>query len=343
VAIAISLLDPGEEGAWDKFVNEASTATFFHLSGWKTVIERAFGHKTYYLVARRDGKIDGVLPLTHMKSFLFGNTLISNAFCVQGGIVASSADTYEALKEEVVRLGRTLNVSCIELRAANASQSPWQVKDGLYFAFRRQLEASAEATLKTLPRERRRLVRVATQNGLKSVIDGGVDRLHHIYAHSVRQLGTPVFSRRYFELLKDVFRDSCEVLTVEHGLEPIASVMNFYFRDEVLPYYGGGLSNARALAGNDFMYWEVMRRACERGVRVFDFGRSKAGTGAYSFKHNWGFKPTPLAYEYLTLGSGTIPETNPLNPKYQLAIRLWQRLPLSVTKVVGPAIVRSIG
>jgi len=119
--------------------------------------------------------------------------------------------------------------------------------------------------------------------------------------------------------------------------------MSFYFRDEVLPYYGGGTELAREVAGNDFMYWEVMRRACERGLRVFDYGRSKRGTGSFDFKKNWGFEPQPLHYEYRLVRGKRVPEHNPLNPRYRLLIKLWQRLPLALANRIGPHIVKNLG
>jgi FemAB-related protein (PEP-CTERM system-associated) len=186
-------------------------------------------------------------------------------------------------------------------------------------------------------------VRRAIQNGLTAVVDRDVDRLHRIYAESVRNLGTPVFSRRYFRILAETFPDCSDVLTVLDGGKPIASVLNFYFRDEVLPYYGGGTRDARERAGNDFMYWEVMRRAGERGARLFDFGRSKLGTGSFSFKKNWGFNAAPLHYRYKLRPGGAIPDHNPLNPKYRLFIETWKRLPLPVANLIGPRIVRGIG
>ncbi len=342
-SIAVSLLETAAEPAWDGFVREAPSATFFHLSGWRRVIERAFRHKTFYLIARRHGAVCGILPLTQVRSRLFGNSLISNAFCVHGGIVASDPEVAARLRTEATAIARDLRVGCIEFRSADTTSPDWQTREGLYVTFRREIAPELEKNLKAIPRKQRAMVRKGISNGLRSELDSGVERLHHIYAQSVRNLGTPVFSSRYFQLLKDQFGESCDVLTVLNGEEPIASVMNFYFRDQVLPYYGGGLPSARALAGNDFMYWEVMRRACERGYRLFDFGRSKIGTGAYDFKRNWGFDPTPLSYEFLPLRSKEIPNVNPLNPKYRLAIDVWRRLPLSLTKIIGPAIVRSIG
>ena len=168
-------------------------------------------------------------------------------------------------------------------------------------------------------------------------------RLHAIYSESVRNLGTPVFGKKYFRVLRDEFADCSDIVTITSGGRAVASVLNFYFRDQVLPYYGGGTPAARALAANDFMYWEVMRRACERGCRVFDFGRSKVGTGSYAFKHNWGFPAVPLRYQFRLAPGRTMPDLNPLNPKLQLFVGAWKRLPLPVTRLLGPSIVKGIG
>jgi FemAB-related protein (PEP-CTERM system-associated) len=181
------------------------------------------------------------------------------------------------------------------------------------------------------------------QNGLTSVVDRDPTRLHRIYAESVRNLGTPVFSRRFFSILMETFGDAADIVTVMDGETAIAAVMNFYFRDEVLPYYGGGTLAARQRAGNVFMYWEVMRRAADRGFRLFDFGRSKLGTGAYAFKHNWGFEPAKLHYRFCLEPGGTIPDINPMNPKYRLFIAAWKRLPLPIANILGPPLVRGLG
>jgi FemAB-related protein (PEP-CTERM system-associated) len=209
--------------------------------------------------------------------------------------------------------------------------------------FRKPIEADNEKNMKSIPRKQRAMVRKAIQNGLTTIVNHDAKLLHAIYAESVRNLGTPVFSRRYFTMLADVFRNDCDVVTVMDGDSAIASVMNFYFRDEVLPYYGGGTARARQRAGNDFMYWEVMRRAAERGTRLFDFGRSKIGTGAFDFKRNWGFTPENLYYKFKLAQGASIPDNNPLNPKYRMFIAAWKRLPLAVANVIGPSIVRGLG
>jgi FemAB-related protein (PEP-CTERM system-associated) len=341
--VNVSLLQRGGEAEWDAFVHASVAGTFFHLSGWRNVIEAAFGHSTFYLVARRAGAVAGVLPLTQIKSLIFGSSLISNAFSVHGGPLASDREAHDALVAGATAIGRDLKVDCIEFRSPAAGKTSWIRREGLYATFRRPIDRDLDANMKAIPRKQRAMVRKGIANGLVSECDDGAGRLHEIYARSVHQLGTPVFPRRYFDLLKRQFGEACDIVTIVHGATPVASAMNFYFRDEVLPYYGGGTQDARALAGNDFLYWEVMRRAWERGCRTFDFGRSKIGTGSYNFKRYWGFEPTPLVYEFLSLNGAKPPENNPLNPKFRLLVSTWRRLPFFLTKLIGPMIVRSIG
>ncbi len=339
----IKTLTDSELARWDKYIDNTPAATFFHQSGWKQVIERAFGHKTYYLYAENQGKIIGVLPLVHIKSLLFGNALVSNAFCVYGGIIADNDETRQALDQEACTLAEQLGVDHLEFRNKQHTTPERPYKKGLYVTFRKNLDPDVEKNLMAIPRKQRAVVRKGIKAGLVSVIDQDTERLFKAYSESVRNLGTPVFTKKYFKILKDVFKEQCEVLSVEHEGELIASVMNFYFRDEVLPYYGGGTRQARALYANDFMYWEVMRRAVEKGVKIFDYGRSKIGTGSYRFKKHWGFTETPLFYEFELVKAEAMPDLNPLNPKYQFFIKVWKKLPLIVSQTVGPWLAKDLG
>jgi len=350
--LEIKELDDQSIQRWDTFVESCPEATFFHRAGWKKAIETGMGHRAYFLYAENDGIIEGVLPLGHIKSFLFGNALMSAPFCVYGGVAARSDSARAALHQAAEELARRLGVDYLEMRNAQFSQAEstepklpnphWLTKE-LYVTFRKEIDPDAEKNLLSIPRKQRAVVRKGIKAGLTSEIDQNIHRFYEAYAQSVRNLGTPVFPKKFFAVLRDVFGEDCEVLTVLKEGRLISSVMSFYFRDEVLPYYGGGTSEARAVKGNDFMYWELMRRAGERGIRVFDYGRSKIGTGSYSFKKNWGFEPEPLKYEYLLVKASEIPDVNPLNPKYQLFINAWKRLPLPVSKVVGPFISRNLG
>jgi len=339
---AVQEFTPALQQQWDAFVEACPNATFFHLSGWKDVIEAAFGHRCYYLFATYGDEITGVLPLVHMKSLLFGNALISTPVLAYGGVATEDEEVYVKLETEACALAEKLKVDYLELRNCESRHPDWPTKQ-LYVTFRKTMEPDPEANLLAIPRKQRAMVRKGIKAGLKAEFDTSVNRFYAAYSQSFHSLGTPVFSRTYFDRIQQVFKDRSDILTVTHDGELVSSVMSFYFRDEVLPYFGGGTPLARHLKGNDFMYWELMRHSCERGVRVFDFGRSKLGTGTYSFKKNWGFEPRPLFYEYYLVKAKQMPDISPMNPKYRIFINLWKRLPLSVTRMIGPLIARNLG
>ncbi len=349
MALTIRPLDAAAEPAWDAFVAAHPAGTFFHRAAWQRVIAAAFGHRTHYLLAERDGAVVGVLPLVHLRSALFGSTLVSLPFCVYGGPLGEDGATVAALAAHAGGMRAAARAGAVELRLREApaegvlDPAEWHARPDLYVTFRKPISASDDDNLKAIPRKQRAVVRKGIERGLAANIGREVDGLHRIYAESVRNLGTPVFARRYFRLLADAFGESMDVLTVHDGTTAVAAVMNFYWRDEVLPYYGGGTAAARTCHANDFMYWAVMRHAAARGCRMFDYGRSKLGTGAFAFKKNWGFAPTPLEYRFSLAPGAAIPEHNPLNPKYRLAVAAWKQLPLPLANLLGPRLVRGIG
>ena len=332
-----------DAAAWDAFVQRCPDATFFHRFGWRGIIEGVFRHRSHYLVAERGGEIAGVLPLAEVKSRMFGHSLASLPFCVYGGPAANDIDTEHALIEEATRLAQSLDVEHLELRNRTSKCPAWARQD-IYATFRRELLPDVEANLLAVPRKQRAMIRKGIKNGLRGETDTSVDRFFALYADNAHRHGTPPLAKEYFVRLRDVFRDSCQILIIVDSRDrPVSGVMSFYFRDEVLPYYAGDTLEARELAANDFKYWELMRRACASGVRVFDYGRSKRGTGSFDFKKNWGFTAAPLAYEFLLRKRGTVPQNNPLNPKYRMLIAIWRRLPLPVANALGPFIVRNLG
>jgi len=328
---------------WDAFVDRCPEATFFHKAGWQEVIRSVFRHRTFYLLAERDGTIVGVLPLAEVKSWLFGHSLVSLPFCVYGGVAATDPTAAPALHAAARELADKLGVGHLELRNRIAREPDWPRQD-LYVTFRKEILPDVEANMLAIPRKQRAMVRKGIQRGLRGEIDMTVDRFFALYAENVHRHGTPALPKRYFETLQRVFGRDVELLTVlDPAGAPASSVLTFYFRDEVLPYYAGDAVSARELAANDFKYWELMRRACERGLRVFDYGRSKRETGSFDFKRNWGFEPTPLAYEYKLFKRDAIPQNNPANPKYRAMIALWRHLPRPVANALGPSIVRNLG
>jgi FemAB-related protein (PEP-CTERM system-associated) len=341
--IGVRLATRADTDRWDAFVERCPEATFFHRAGWKEVIETVFRHRTFYLVAERDASIVGILPLAETKSVLFGHALGSLPFCVYGGVAATDPAAVPALHAAAQALAARLGVDHLELRNRVPREPGWPRQD-LYVTFRKALAPEPEANLLAVPRKQRAMVRKGAKHGLASEIDATPARFFRLYADNMRRHGTPPQPQRYFATLLDVFGRDAEVLTVvDAGGRPVSSVLSFYFRDEVLPYYAGDGVAARDLAANDFKYWELMRRACARGCRVFDYGRSKRGTGSFDFKRNWGFEPEPLHYEFALARGGRIPEHNPLNPKYRALIALWRRLPLPVANRLGPFLARSLG
>ena len=337
-----------DKAAWDAFVEQHPQATFFHRFGWRRVLQDAFGHTPYFLMAEQTGAEQqvttlGVLPLARVRSRLFGDKLSGLPFCVYGGIIAGNDAAAAALRTAACELATELNVEALELRNLQASGAGWPVKD-LYYTFRRQISADNDANMKAIPHRQRAMIRKGIAAGLVSEEDDGCKRLYRVYAESVRNLGTPVFSRRYLDILRDEFGSDCRVLMIREGSSDVAGVMSFYFRNEVLPYYGGSIARARTIKGcNDFMYWELLRRSADQGLTCFDFGRSKFDTGPYKFKKNWGFEPQPLPYEYYLVSSDKVPDVNPNNPRYQLLINTWRRLPLPLANLIGPPLARSLG
>lgn len=337
----VKVLDSADGARWDNFVASAPEATFFHRAKWHDIIERGLGHRCHYLYAEHEKKVVGILPLAEIKSRLFGHALISTPFCVYGGAVVSEPAIAGRLRAAATELAAALHVDYLELRNRAADALAWPAKD-LYVTFRKKLLREHEANFRLIPRKQRAMVRKGMNAGLKASSEPELDRFYAVYSESLRNLGTPVLPKAYYDLLQRSFGKDCEITVIEHHGRPVSAVMSFYFRDEVYPYYGGSVRQGRELAANDFMYWTVMQRAVERGAQVFDFGRSKRDSGSYDFKRHWGFEPTPLHYQYHLVRAPAVPDISPANPRYQMFIKTWRHLPVSFSRTVGPWIARNL-
>lgn len=339
----ISPSDPGSVKRWNEFVFACPDATFFHRAEWQEIIHKVFRHPTFFLYAEKAGEIVGVLPLAHVNSRLFGNSLVSLPFAVYAGVASDDPEALASLEAEAQQLALKLGVDHLEFRNIASKHTDWPMQD-LYVTFRKEIQPEVEANMLAIPRKQRAMVRKGIKNGLKSEVDRSSDRFFSVFADNVHRHGTPALPKRYFDTLLEIFGEDCEILTVTSPEgKLLSSVLSFYFRDEVLPYYAGDDEAARDLAANDFKYWELMRRSCERGLRIFDYGRSKVGTGPYAFKKNWGFEPQPLHYEYCLYKRDSIPQNNPNNAKYKLFIEAWRRMPIGLANWLGPHIVRNLG
>jgi len=327
--------DAATASRWDMFVDHCSEATFFHRSAWQKIITDVFRHHAYFLYAEDEIGVRGILPLAHVKSRLFGNVLVALPFAVYGGIAAVDGEAVAVLENAARELASSLGVDHLEFRNVAPRHPEWPTQD-LYVTFRKPILPELEDNMLAIPRKQRAMVRKGIKNELISTVDRNTDRFFALYADNVHRHGTPAMPKKYFDTLLQVFGQDCEILTVSApDGRPLSSVLSFYFRDEILPYYAGDDESARHLAANDFKYWELMRRACERGIKVFDYGRSKRGTGSFAFKKNWGFEPQSLHYEYCLYKSDAIPQNNPNNPKYRFFIAAWRRMPISVANRLG--------
>lgn len=331
--------ETGED--WDAFVLRSANGTFFHLSGWRRVVEKTFGFQARYLIAKEGEEVRGILPLFRVPLLPFGKCLISLPFAVYGGICTEDSGTAKILQDAAVTILSETNGKYLELRHMKNSFLSLPKKD-LYVTFRRPILSTEEENLVAIPRKERAEIRKGIRNNLVSRWgrEDVLDSFYDIYAYSVRNLGTPVFPKSLFKNLLVEFQDDCRILTIWHGDRMVSGVMTFFFRDQVMPYYGGGLKECFSLSVNDFMYWELFRHGLREGYKVFDFGRSKKGTGAYKFKEHWGFTPEPLEYQYYLPEGVPMPDISPSNPKYSLAIDLWKKLPLPITMQFGPPLSR---
>ncbi len=342
-AYKVEILTDSTIDKWNDFIAKCDKATFFHRAEWRTVIEKAFGHKAIFLYAENNNNVTAVLPLVQVKSRLFGHALISTPFCVYGGPVYNSEEALNAILEKACDLARSMNVDYLELRTSEPVRPEWPVKD-LYVSFNMQLVADRDAIMQKIWRKQRTVIRKSFKQGLTHSYDTSNEDFYRTFSTSVRNLGTPVFTKKYFDLLLATFQEECEILTVRKDGKAVSSVLSFYDQGCVYPYYGGGLPEARYLKSNDYMYYELMcHAAIDKGINNFDFGRSKKGTGAYEYKKHWQMEPEELQYQYYLVKSDSLPNLSPNNPKYRLMINLWKRLPLRVSQILGPQLSKFLG
>jgi len=325
---------------WDTFVRNTPGGSPFHLTAWKRVVETTFGQKPHYLMAVRGGAIEGVLPLFVVRGLLGGRGLVSVPYGVYGGICSASTAAAAALVAAATELAGKVKADYVELRH-RAGQALALPTKNLYVTFSRSISASEEDNLNAIPRKQRRMTRQGGKHGLRTELGvEHLDRFWHVYAYSVHALGSPVFPRRLFRAIVQEFGKDCELMTVWREDELIAGVLSLCYEDQVLPYYGGALRDALQYSVNDFMYWELMCHVAKAGYRTFDFGRSREGTGAYNFKRHWGFEPVPLPYQYILSEGSHMPDLSPSNQKMRVAVSTWKKLPLPLTKIVGPQLTR---
>jgi len=334
----------GDAGEWNAFVNGHRESTNYHLYGWKQVIEQSFGHKTHYLAARTsDHRLCGILPLVFMKSLMFGRFLVSLPYFNYGGLLTCHDDAASRLLDRTRRMIGESRADHVELRHLRSIEGELTTKSHKVTMIL-DLADSVEHQWQSLDPKVRNQIRKAEKNGLKA-ISGHLELLdgfYDVFSRNMRDLGTPVYGKPFFRSILESFPDTTRIITITLAGQPVASGLLTWFRGTLEVPWASSIRDFRELCPNNLLYWEAIRFAIDSDASRFDFGRSTPGEGTFRFKKQWGAQPRPLFWQYLLNSNAVLPELNPANRKYQLAIRLWQRLPVALTRLLGPAIVSNI-
>jgi FemAB-related protein (PEP-CTERM system-associated) len=348
VGLVLRQLSAARHADWDHYVRRAPDGTFCHLSGWSRAVEQTWCHDSASLYAERDGDMVGVLPLFLVRSRLFGTMLVSTPNAVYGGPLADDPDARRALVIEAKRLAVHADAGYLELRESGDVPSEQEDADlhrkDLYITFDHPIVADDEALMHSFPSKLRNMIRKGWKHGLRVEFGGGelLDEFYSVYATSLRNLGTPAFPKRLFAAFLRELPGACDIEIVRYGPRAVGAAMSVSFRDTVAPYFAGALREFYYTSVSTTMFWELMRRAARHGYTRFDFGRSKLGSGSHAFKCGWGMREVPLPYRYFLVRATDMPNLNPTNPKYKLLIRLWKRLPVRLSTLAGPPIVKYI-
>jgi serine/alanine adding enzyme len=343
-AIVISQFKSDVEGrAWDALVNSHPDSTHCHLWGWKDVIEKSFGWKTFYLAATQDGSLRGVLPLVWQKSRLFGSFLTSMPFLNAGGILAGTPEAERALLDEAVRIAKENGAAHIELRHRRELQLGLPTKTAK-ITLVRPVEPDCDKMLANLDKKVRADVRKSMKSDFRSEFghQDFVDDFYRVFALNMRDLGTPVYARSFFENIVAVFPDSTHICRVLSGNTVAATSFLIAHKGSIEAVWSSSVRKYLLLKPNMFLYWNLLCFSGQRGYTQFDFGRSSVGSGTHRFKLQWGTQEVQLYWQYWTGDGAALPELNPHNPKYRAAIWAWQHSPLWLTKAIGPRIVRCL-
>ena len=372
--IYITEFDVSQETDWDDYIRLHPGGTLYHLAGWRRIIKNSYGHKGYYLMAvengfknsvsKNDPIIKGVLPLIHIKNILFGNSLISVPFCDYGGILADDLNTEKELARSAIRLAERLKANEIELRNIHLKQSfdrnnigrstssPEFTTDNWHFQIRShkvrmlfELPDSADKLMNSFKSKLRSQIRKAMRSGLKVKIGGPelLDDFYSVFTSNMKELGSPVHSKKIFENVIGEYKEKSSIMTVYQDGKPLAGSVVVGFKDTLENPWASSLREYSKLNPNMLLYWAMLEYGCENGYKKFDFGRSSPGEGTYRFKKQWGANAVPLHWQYISHKRKNYGNPISEDSKYQVASRIWKRLPEPVTKVVGPHLRKYIG
>lgn len=334
--------NPDDDALWDQFVLGHPDASGYHTVAWREVVRNTFGHRVYYLMAKDPGEtVQGVLPLILTSSPLFGTFLTSVAFFNYGGVLAESREASDSLLNEAAEVARRVGAGHIELRQGSSLATDWPVRSHKV-SMRLALPQDYETLLKAYPSKLRSQIRRAQKEGMDISIGGWelLESFYGVFARCMRDLGTPVYEKGFFQSIVDAFSKEVRLCVVSLRGNPLAAGLVYGFRRTLEIPWAASDKRYNRLAPNMLLYHAVLEYACREGFAEFDFGRSTVDSGTYRFKQQWGAQPYQLHWYYWLADGRGIPQLNPDNPKFRTAIALWQRLPLPVANSLGPRIVK---
>ena len=341
--MAIEVRVESARADWDAFVAAHPGATAYHAWDWRDVFGPVFGHRPVYLAAREAGQVVGVLPLVAFRSRLFGTFFCSLPFVNYGGVLASSPAAAAPLLAEATRLAREAGASHVELRhvARQFDAAPLRQHKVTMLL---PLKESADAQWTALDNKVRNLVRKAEKSDLTSESGDArlLDAFYAVFSLNMRDLGTPVYPKRFFAAVMQACGDRACLHVVRHGAAPVAASMTIAHADRVEVPWASALRSARQMNPNMLLYWHMLKEVIAAGGRTFDFGRSTPGEGTYLFKKQWKAEPVPLHWEYSLITRDAPPDQSPGSGRFHLAIEIWKKLPLPVANTLGPLIIGNI-
>jgi FemAB-related protein (PEP-CTERM system-associated) len=335
--------DEADAQLWQHFVEDHVECSNYHRWGWRQVIENSFRWPTFYLMAEEDNRISGILPVVWQKSWMFGSFLTSLPFLNCGGVVAENRGAKEALVEEAIALAQRLRVKHLELRHRLNPELRLLTKTHKV-AVVRPVESNTEEMWAALPHKVRTDIRKGIKSGLAAAFGGELllDEFYEVFAKNMRDLGTPVYGRNFFSEILKTFPGDTYICVVRHQSKPVAASFLTGYRRTLEAAWSASLYRYISMKPNMFLYWKILCFAGQRGYQLFDFGRSSIDSGTHRFKKQWDSQDVPLYWVYWVPEGTDVPDLNKENPRYRLAIWLWQKLPVPVTKLVGPSIVKCL-
>ena len=334
--LRITGLEREDEAAWDTYVYNSPTSTFYHQIGWRNVVEKTYKHKPVYLIAKEEGEIKGVLPLFMMKSLIFGKKLVSVPFAPYGGVCADDRTIENALVAEAERVTKERGADYLELRQFYGNETELATNDA-YVTSILKLDKNPDVLWNAFRKSMRRYIRKASKNEFQVTMNSkNIKEFYNIYSQGMHNLGTPAHNFAFFRNILLEFPEDTTIATIEYKDNVISTILLLYFKNTVIYGWGASQQEYLALSPNYLLFWDAIKYGCENGFEFFDFGRSQPNTGVFLFKEGWGAEPKPLYYQYYLNKIDKTPDTGQLNPKRQKFAKLWCKLPLTLSNKIGP-------